>query len=282
MVSILVELATLKDLTPNEKELANYIRRNAKKVLSMSPKELAEESYVSVATLYRLLGKLEMASFSDLKVSLASTIREDVVEVDPDYPINQTDSTETSIAKMKSLYQQTIDDTFGLIEEEAIKKGLQLMNEAKVIDVYASSANLHFAKNFKFQMQEIGCLINVPDEDYVQHLSAANSDSEHLAIVISYGGRGQATREVVKILAENQTPILLITSSLENPFTPFATEKLFLTSTENHYNKISSFSTRLSLLIVLDFLYVSYFNQNSEVNKEFKLTNYQKMNKELK
>ena len=155
------------------------------------------------------------------------------------------------------------------------------MNQAKVLDVYSSSANLHLAKNFKFQMQEIGCLINVPDEDYVQRLSAANSDENHLAIVISYGGRGQTTIEVMKILEENKTPILLITSSQNNPFLEKAREVLYLSSNENHYNKISSFSTRFSILMVLDVLYANYFNQNSLANKEYKLANYQKMNRDL-
>lgn len=280
-MTVLADLSKLTDLTPNEKELVSYIKKNPKEVLSMSSKELAEASFVSVATLYRLLSKLNLTSFSDLKVSLATNVRDDLMPVDPDYPIQETDTTHTSIQKMKSLYQQTLDDTFVLFDEKTMENSIALMNQAKVIDVYSSSANLHLAKNFKFQMQEIGCLINVPDEDYVQRLSAANSDENHLAIVISYGGRGQTTIEVMKILEENKTPILLITSFQNNPFLEKATEVLYLSSNENHYNKISSFSTRLSILMVLDVLYANYFNQNSLTNKEYKLANYQKMNRDL-
>lgn len=223
-MTVLADLSKLTDLTPNEKELVSYIKKNPKEVLSMSSKELAEASFVSVATLYRLLSKLNLTSFSDLKVSLATNVRDDLMPVDPDYPIQETDTTHTSIQKMKSLYQQTLDDTFVLFDEKTMENSIALMNQAKVIDVYSSSANLHLAKNFKFQMQEIGCLINVPDEDYVQRLSAANSDENHLAIVISYGGRGQTTIEVMKILEENKTPILLITSSQNNPFLEKARE----------------------------------------------------------
>ena len=280
-MTVLADLSKLTDLTPNEQELVSYIKKNPKEVLSMSSKELAEASFVSVATLYRLLGKLNLASFSDLKVSLATNVRDDLMPVDPDYPIQETGTTHTSIQKMKSLYQQTLDDTFVLFDEKTMENSIALMNQAKVIDVYSSSANLHLAKNFKFQMQEIGCLINVPDEDYVQRLSAANSDENHLAIVISYGGRGQTTIEVMKILEENKTPILLITSSQNNPFLEKAREVLYLSSNENHYNKISSFSTRFSILMVLDVLYANYFNQNSLANKEYKLANYQKMNRDL-
>jgi DNA-binding MurR/RpiR family transcriptional regulator len=157
-MTVLADLSKLTDLTPNEKELVSYIKKNPKEVLSMSSKELAEASFVSVATLYRLLGKLNLTSFSDLKVSLATNVRDDLMPVDPDYPIHETDTTHTSIQKMKSLYQQTLDDTFVLFDEKTMENSIALMNQAKVIDVYSSSANLHLAKNFKFQMQEIGCL----------------------------------------------------------------------------------------------------------------------------
>jgi hypothetical protein len=33
--------------------------------------------------------------------------------------------------------------------------------------------------------------------------------------------------------------------------------------------------------MVLDVLYANYFNQNSLANKEYKLANYQKMNRDL-
>jgi DNA-binding MurR/RpiR family transcriptional regulator len=90
-MTVLADLSKLTDLTPNEKELVSYIKKNPKEVLSMSSKELAEASFVSVATLYRLLGKLNLTSFSDLKVSLATNVRDDLMPVDPDYPIHETD-----------------------------------------------------------------------------------------------------------------------------------------------------------------------------------------------
>ena len=281
-MTILKQLANLKEVTPSEEVLITYIKQHRKEVLTMTPQSLSEASFVSVATVYRLLGKLGISSFSDLKVALASTITNPHTSVDPNYPVDLEDNLQTSVSKMTSLYQQTLEETMSLISEEALKNSVELLLQAKTIDVYAASANLHFARNFKFQLQEIGTLVNVPDEDYVQRLSAANSTKEHVAIVVSYGGRGQTTQEVVKLLTKNQTPIILVTSTQNNPLVSEAREVLFLASDENHYNKISSFSTRFSLLMLFDLLYTGYFNHNGEENRKFKLTNYQKMNQELR
>ena len=283
-MNILTNLTNLKKLTPNEKSLVTFLVEHPRETLELTPKELADKAYVSVATVYRLLTKANLTGFNELKIEIASSLRGDMikVEVDSNYPVLETDSEAAMLYRMSHLYQNTLDETVNIFDELALKRSVALLSTAKVIDVYASSSNLYFAKNFQFQFQEIGQVIQVPEEDYMQRLSAANSNEEHVAIVVSYGGRGPTTQAVVELLKENNTPIILMTSTQDNPLASVATEKLYLASTENQYNKISSFSTRFSLLMLFDLLYTAYFNQHPEENKAFKLKNYQKMNRELK
>ncbi|EDE9559967.1 MurR/RpiR family transcriptional regulator [Listeria monocytogenes] len=257
-MNILIKIRELTNLTNSEKELANYILANPKKTLQFKPKELATAAFVSAATIYRLINKLGLNGIGELKIEIASSLRETSEEKDLnyDYPILESDTPYQIMTNLHQIYKGTID-------------------------VYAASANLFFAQNFKFQMQEIGVLVNVPEEDYIQSLSAANSDENHIAIVVSYGGRSRTLQRVVKILSENNVDIILITSMQDNPLVEFATHKIYMASAENHYNKVSSFSTRQSLLSIFDTLYSIYFNQNYEKNIQYKTTNYQKMNTEL-
>lgn len=148
------------------------------------------------------------------------------------------------------------------------------MKSAEIIDVYTSAGNIYFAENFKFQMAEIGVNINVPVEEYYQRLSAANSNSSHLAIFISFAGRGIMVKPILNILRKTKTPILLICSTEDNPIKEYADYILNLCSLENHYNKISSFSTRLSLLYILDILYTCYFKADYKTNQRKKLDGY--------
>ena len=50
-----------------------------------------------------------------------------------------------------------------------------------------------------------------------------------------------------------------------------------MSSNSNHYNKISSFSTKLSLLYLSDCLYTCYFELDYQKNVELKLENYKRM-----
>lgn len=128
-----------------------------------------------------------------------------------------------------------------------------------------------------FQMQEIDKMVNVPIEEYHQRLCAANSDETHLAIMITFGGRGLLTDLIPEILHENKTPILLI-SSIDGDFEKIGADyQLYISPYENHYHKISSFSTRLSILYILDVLYMSCFELDYDKNLHKKLTSYQKI-----
>lgn len=283
-MNIVTRISELKDLTSNEQILVDYLLTETEKVVNLRSNELATELFISVATIYRLINKLGLSGFGDLKIQLISSLRErnEKKEINYDYPIIETDTPYDVTQNIKGIYTNTIDEMIHYFDHQSCIDIVERLKRADVIDVYASSANVYFAENFQFQMQEIGILVNVPLEGYVQELSAANSDQSHVAIVISYGGRGKATKDVVRILNENKIDIILITSLQDNPLTEFAQYKLYLASAENHYHKISSFSTRLSLLYIFDVLYSIYFNQDYEKNLAFKLRNYQKMNKELK
>lgn len=283
MMNIVTKMSELTELTANEKTLVTYIVAHPREVINFRSAELGAAAFVSVSTIYRLINKLGLAGFAELKIELASSLRtlDKEAGIDYDYPIVESDTPFQIMSNLNKIYTYTIDETVGYANPDELVEVGKLLLQATTIDVYAASANLFFAQNFKFQMQEIGVLINVPEEDYIQRLSAANSDHRHVAIVVSYGGRGQTTREVVKLLKENEVPIILITSIQENPLLEFATHKLYLASVENHYDKVSSFSTRLSLLTVFDTLYAIYFNRNYDKNLSYKLENYQKMNKKL-
>ncbi|WP_207694313.1 hypothetical protein DOK67_0002334 [Enterococcus sp. DIV0212c] len=282
-MNLILKLKNLDKLTTSEEVLVAYILDFPEKVIHFSPKELAEHSYVSISTIYRLINKLELDGLNDLKFALVNYLNEHTTEqiIDIDYPISAEDNHYAMTKKLKTVYEQTVQSTIDTNNFDTMAFNSELLKNAEFIDIYATSANIYFAQNFQFQMQEIGKQINVPIDDYMQNLSAANSTPNHLAIVVSYEGRGSSVKKILETLKKNQSKILLITSK-KSPLLHEKVDGTFLfSSMENHYNKISSFSTRLSLMYIFDSLYLSYFNQDYEKNLSYKLENYQKMNPNL-
>lgn len=279
-MNIFTQLRNTKNLTNNEKQIVDFILDNPNAFLNMSSEQICKECFVSTTTLYRLCQKFNLSGLSDLKVKMSGSINSYLKEnkdFDFDFPVKQNQSHYEILTKIREDYDQTLLSTFNLFNLEQLRLSVNAMKKAKQIDVYTSAGNIFFAENFKFQMQEIGITINVLEEEYNQRLVASCSDENHLAIVISFGGRGLLVNKIIKTLKGNKTPILLISSTEDSPIKEYADYQLYLCSNENHYNKISSFSTRLSLLYILDILFACYFKTDYDKNLEKKLNYYKKM-----
>ena len=276
-MNLFINLKENKELSKNERILADYILKHPEDVLKMSSKDLGKECFVSTATVYRLCDKLGLSGFSDLKIKITSSLddyRKSNEDFNFDFPVNQFQTHYEIIQKIKEDYEQTLNLTANLFSLDQLRLIASAMEKAQIIDVYTSAGNINFALNFQFQMQEIGIQVNVPVDEYQQRLIAASSNENHLAIIITFGGRGILSDILPRILHKVKTPIVLI-SSYDYTFKDFDPDyQLYISSYENHYKKISSFSTRLSILYILDVLYKCYFKLDYQENIEKKLAYY--------
>ena len=276
-MNLFINLKENKDLSKNERILADYILKHPEDVLKMSSKDLGKVCFVSTATVYRLCDKLGLSGFSDLKIKITSSLddyRKSNEDFNFDFPVNQFQTHYEIIQKIKEDYEQTLNLTANLFSLDQLRLIASAMKKAQIIDVYTSAGNINFALNFQFQMQEIGIQVNVPIDEYQQRLIAASSNENHLAIIITFGGRGILSDILPRILHKVKTPIVLI-SSYDYTFKDLDPDyQLYISSYENHYKKISSFSTRLSILYILDVLYTCYFKLDYQENIEKKLAYY--------
>lgn len=206
LMLMLSQLKNLKKLTASEETLVDYILHSPEKVIYQSPKELAEQSYVSVSTIYRLINKLSLEGLNDLKLLLMNDLNKNQGNepINIDFAISSEDNLYAMKQKLEAVYKQTIQSTSDTTEMENWTQNNFLLKNAHQIDVYTSSANVYFAQNFQFQMQEIGKQINVPIDEYIQLLSAANSTSKHLSIVVSYEGRSTNIYKLLNILKKKK------------------------------------------------------------------------------
>ena len=276
-MNLFINLKENKDLSKNERVLADYILKHPEDVLKMSSKYLGKVCFVSTATVYRLCDKLGLSGFSDLKIKITSSLddyRKSNEDFNFDFPVNQFQTHYEIIQKIKEDYEQTLNLTANLFSLDQLRLIASAMEKSQIIDVYTSAGNINFALNFQFQMQEIGIQVNVPIDEYQQRLIAASSNENHLAIIITFGGRGILSDILPRILHKVKTPIVLI-SSYDYTFEDLDPDyQLYISPYENHYKKISSFSTRLSILYILDVLYTCYFKLDYQENIKKKLAYY--------
>jgi len=62
--------------TNSERQIADYILKNPKKIKNLTATELGSNSYTSKATVLRLCQKLDLSGYSDLRMTLIKEISE--------------------------------------------------------------------------------------------------------------------------------------------------------------------------------------------------------------
>ncbi|WP_028043281.1 MurR/RpiR family transcriptional regulator [Candidatus Stoquefichus massiliensis] len=279
-MNIFTLLKITKDFTNNEKAIAQFILDHPHDFLNMNTKQISDECFVSTSSIYRLCDKLNLSGLSELKVKISGSIDSYLKghsDLDFNFPVRQNQTHYEIIHKLKEDYDQTILATSELFQLDQLKHAVNAMKKAKVIDIYTSAGNIPFALNFQFQMLEIGIHVHVPIDEYQQQLIAVSSDETHLAIMISFEGRGLLAHTIPAHLNKNKTPIILISSPNYSPNDFTYDYHLYMSNHEDHYCKISSYSTRLSLLYILDILYTCYFERDYDNHLEKKLNDYHKM-----
>lgn len=281
-MNIFHKLKLEQTFTNNELVVVQFLLHQPEVFLKLTSKEICQTCFVSSSTIYRLCQKIKVTGIGELKQQLSSALPEYLhsgVELNYDYPFSNQESQYQVSLKIKELYQQTINDSFDLMDLDEIQNVVHACKQAKEIDIYTSAGNIFFADNFRFQMQEIGVKVNVPKEEYEMHLAAGNANEDHIAFIISYSGKSRILYDIFTVLKHKEIHTVLISSTQAHPLASKVKHHLFLSSFENHYNKISSFSSRLSLLYLLDCLYAQYFNMDYEHHRMTKLKMYQAMSK---
>lgn len=264
----------------NEQAVVDLILQDPSSFIKMDISTITKKAHVSRSTIYRLCEKTGTSGLAEFKIRLSDEkgdYEKEKDDFDFNYPMHGGENGHRIASLLKQDYADTVQVTENLLDYRSLHLAAKWIHDAKVTEIYASAGNIFFADNFRFQMQEIGKFVDVPHETYETGLCAAKSDETHVAMIISFGARSAGIEETCKLLKKNNTKIILICSKEAAALDKYADAKLYMAQVEDHYRKISSFSTRVSLLYLLDILYSAIFALDYEDNKEKKTFFYERM-----
>lgn len=276
-MNIITRIKQIDNFTESEQVFARYIIEHVEDVIKLDLHQLANASYVSSSTIYRVIDKIGLSGLNQLKVQLSLQLKDskdDSNEIDYNYPFQKNNTHHQIMTKMLSLYEQTINSTFNLIDLDTFLEVIQTLHKADNIYLFPSVGNYFMAECFQQNMLEIGVKVDVVKDHFYQHWNATSCKKGDVVMVISYAGRTPQLEDTLKILKDNEVIIILISSTIQMPLNKYANYHLYFSSYEDSEEKIASFSSRISVQYLLDCIYACFFNRDYEKNLEHKLSNY--------
>ena len=256
-------------LTPLEAEIGYFILQNQMLAEQLSIIELAEKIHVSKSAVYRFCRKIGLKGFNDLKVMLAKELaqkNQDMDMIDVNYPFDRKDGPQIIADKLLKLYETAIQDTNHHIDPMELQRAARMLHHASVIDIYTHAHNLNAAENFQDKMLTIGRTVQCPKSFYKQRSTALAADQSHGAIVLSYSGKATFIPPIIKALYQKKIPVVLIGRLGSNLYPRYISHALYISGRENLRNRISQFSSYISMQYMMEVLFGCIYNMDREKN----------------
>ncbi len=261
-MSLLMDMRQIKDLSPSERHIVEYIFNNLHEMANIGIVELSQKTYTSTSTVKRLCKKLGVDSYIDFRLQLSmelSNYMKSSILTRAKEPVGRFDSVGDIIKKVSNQNAKSIIDSSGINDEEKFSKVVDLMAKAKRFDFYGIGPS-----NVVAEDAEIKCLrIGVPSSAYSNHIemmiNAKSSEPDRLAFLISYTGETEDIINIAQELNMRNVPTVCITSMPDNSLSKICTVALFVDASES-WNRLGGMSSRISTLNAIDILFTAFIN----------------------
>ncbi|QQP70142.1 MurR/RpiR family transcriptional regulator [Carnobacterium sp. CS13] len=255
----------------SETAIIQFLLHNPEIIRNYTTKEIANQTYTSPSTVVRLAQKLGYQGYNDFRIDFLSAVhvrKSPLISIDANFPFKENDAIETISSNLSQLFIDAIQESNSLVDAKKYEQVIQLLDEADFIDIYGVGLNQHLAYSFMLDMKRINKEVTISENHQELVIKAANSNKRRVSLIISYTGETDEIIEYCQILKNTNSPMICISSVGHNSISDLCNITLNIVSREKMFSKISTFSSKVSILLILDLLYAGLFSKNYENNIE--------------
>lgn len=270
---IIEKLKSDTSLSKAEKSVANKMIELQLEIENISIRELAKLSYTSTSAITRLCHKMGFEGYNELKKKYLEEVKylnEHFEHIDANIPFHKDDNVAKVLSSIANLYQETAKDTLSLIQYYDMLEAVKLLEKSRHIYVLCMGSSLELGKIFAEKMARIGVHVTVSENFNEQYYQSYNSSFDDCFIIISYSGTILKIQEYIDNIKRHHAKSILITSLGESDLKKNVDVSLTMTTRERLYSNISSYSTIVSTMLLLDMLYSLYFYHRYDYYFDYK------------
>lgn len=263
-------LTKKENFSETEKQLGDYILEKGFELKNMSIRQLAEDLYISPATIIRFCKKIGFSGYNEFKDSYTNELNyleSNFEGVNPNYPFEKNDAPLTIAYKMKNLYQEIINDCLSLMSHDQLQKITRLIEKTQYFYVVASSSQKDLASTIKEKMTRIGKQVTIFSTSQETYYRSCYLQQENVCfILISYTGETCLCINTSKVLNQRNIPFFVITSYGSNTLSKLTDNILYVSTKEKLVSNLGAYSFNLSVLYLFDIIYSICFNADYDTN----------------
>ena len=248
-----------EDMTQLEKSIGEFFIKN-KSARDFSSKGISGLLYVSEASLHRFAKKCGYKGYREFIFSYEKDIENERNNSTDEKKVNQL------TIKLKAAYTTLVEENFGLIKDNQIRKIATLLNSGKRVILTGSETENAVFEEYKLKYLKLGIDINtVTKKEFLEpSVDLLNKDS--LVIVCDISGENDNLKTVVQKAKVKEADIVLITANEACEYADLCNEVIKVSYPKGLVNVISM---QMVILMTMDVIY-SYCSANNNYFKAIK------------
>ena len=276
------KLKEYKNFTCAEKVIVDYILNNPKEAINLSVDELANVTFSSPSCVVRLSKKMGMKGYSEFKIKLATELNMLLIDekrIEVNVPVEKNTKLEDVPKRFYNLYYQIITDVYNSFDIKTTMEVVDAIYRSDYVTMFGVGPSMLAIQDFIYKASNLrlpiynNCLIGF---EYVHNLRDAKNP---LTIVVSNNANSDTISNWVIENKKFNIPVVLITTNDSSPLVKISDYVILMEHFENDVKKLASFASRISMLYVLDIIYMLLFMKDFDDNINF-LYDYHKMLKD--
>ena len=252
-------------LTRSEKKIAEFLLEDPSKFITLSTARLAEEVGVSQGSINNFSKKFSSGGFSSLKLKIASCLSED--NKTPFTILDNSSTVKDALEIKLSENTTALRNTLEINDEKTLNDVVDMILKAKKIEIYGIFHSGIAAKDFCFQLIQLGFPATFIEDTLLCAVSASMLNEDSLVIAVSSTGKTKEILDAIEIAKSKNVPIVSITC---NKFSPLAkmSDYVLLTASSGMALTEQANEIRLSQLFITDAICSFIRTKTNKSNQE--------------
>lgn len=272
---LILEKIQSEPFSDSQQSVINFILEDPPRIENMTIREIARASYTSNATLIRIAHRLGFEGWEDFKTAFLEEhayTQTHFTDVDPNIPFVKGESITRIAHKIADLKKEALDDTLQLLDDRDLQKAVDILVNAKQIQVIGMMNNKLQADSFALKCSRIRKPTRSRNPQGEIRYDYSLEEPGTAVILISYTGETTSLVWAAEDAVRAGNPVIAITSIGDNTLTSLATVSLRTCTREKLYSKISWYTSEASINLILDILYSGIFEAGYDKNMEAKFS----------
>lgn len=243
------------NFTMVEKNIADFFIHNHEK-MDFSAKTVAAKLFVSEASLSRFAKKCGYRGYREFVYQYEETL------------VEKKESMTGNTRMVLNAYQELLNKTYSLVDEGQIARIREYLNQAERVFVCGKGSSGLAASEMELRFMRIGVDIDSLQDSDRMRMQAVFQDKRCLVFGISISGETEGVRYLLREAHKRGAKTVMITAQNKDSYAEYCSEVLLLPSLR-HLNHGNVISPQFPILVMLDFIYSYYVEQDKPKKESF-------------